>query len=345
MHADCRNKRLESVFSTDPRGLDEGSPVPRFVMEVEVENGSEIAHPCSRDPKPNDHQGVPEILAFNLILTMYHILHVATAFCTRKVVVVDMAEVGAHPPFQIWLLQVASPIGANQVHCVVAIELVMQVLDTEVRPIVSDHGDHLHHQGRHCVHQSEYEVASALGFVWVLKEHLSLAVPVCGVQVEAHRGAEGSSLEGAKAGENEGAKGEAAKGKEPMVRFFGAVASCIASVDSILVEPGVKPALPEEQHDEEGEEGIDAGEEDIGGRSRHLLPLLKEPFAHLDHFGGDEDDWYAEEEAGQEEVGAGLQVLHPKDSVVELPGTSPHHHIAWANHQLDQEEVEEQTNL
>ena len=61
--------------------------------------------------------------------------------------------------------------------------------------------------------------------------------------------------------------------------------------------------------------------------------------------GGDEDDWYAEEEAGQEEVGAGLQVLHPKDSVVELPGTSPHHHIAWANHQLDQEEVEEQTNL
>ena len=161
----------------------------------------------------------------------------------------------------------AAPIGAVQVHSVVAVQMVVHVLDAEVRPVVGDHGDHLHHQGRHCVHQPEYEVAPALGFIWVLKEHLSLAILVGCIQVEAHRGTEGSSLEGAKAGEDEGAKGEAAKGKEPVVRLVGAVPSWIALVHSVLVEPGVEPALPEEQHDEEGEEGVDTGEEDVGGRS------------------------------------------------------------------------------
>ena len=60
---------------------------------------------------------------------------------------------------------------------------------------------------------------------------------------------------------------------------------------------------------------------------------------------GNEDDRYAEEEARQEEVGAEFQVLHPKDPVVELPGASPHHDIAGSNHQLDQQEVQEQTHL
>ena len=63
------------------------------------------------------------------------------------------------------------------------------------------------------------------------------------------------------------------------------------------------------------------------------------------HLGGEEDGRNAEEKSCQEEEGAGGQAVHSKDAVVELPGAAPHQDIARPDHELDEQEVEEQTRL
>ena len=228
----------------------------------------------------------------------------------------------------------------------VAVQLVVDVLNAEVGPVVGDHGHHLHRQGHHRVHQPKYEMATALGLVRVVEEHLGLAVLVGGVQVETHGGAERGSLEGSEAGEGEGAKGKTGKREDPVVGLLRTVASCwVALVDPVLVEPRVEPAFPEEQHGEEGEERVEPGDQDIGGRPRHLPSSFEETFAPLEHLGGDEDGRNAQEEACQEEEGAGRHAVEPEDAVVELPGSSPHQDVAGPDHQLDEQEIDEQTHL